>query len=133
MSYPYTDWLLSLGSRRVTLPPAVRGLAYSKTVSYPGDVRTATIRGTAKAAPDQATELATFTFGTPSLIDGRTVWAFSLPGGFGANSTGALPADDDGNGVVNLVFDFLITLPGLSEDRLVGGIFPLSGFVTEPA
>jgi hypothetical protein len=133
MSSPYTDWLLSLGGLRADLPPCVRGLAVSHTFTYPGDVTDATLEGSVKASPDATSELAVFTIGTPEFADGVTTWTISLAAGSGSNSTGALPADTDGNGVEAFVYDLLLTLSGGTAERIAGGLFNVSGFVTEPA
>jgi len=133
MSSAYTDWLLSLGKLRADLPPCVRGLAVSHTLTYPGNVTTATLAGSVKAAPDATSELAVFTIGTPVFADGVTTWTFSLAAGSGSNSTGALPADTNGDGVEMFIYDLLLTISGGTARRIAGGLFPVSGFVTEPA
>jgi hypothetical protein len=129
MFHPYTDWLKSLGPLRADLPHCVRGLAVSHTMTYPGNVTTATLEGSVKSAPDATAELAVFTIGSPVFADGVTTWAFSLTG----TQTAALPADTDGNGVEVFIYDLLLTLGGGTPQRIAGGVFPLSGFVTEPA
>ena len=129
MSSPYTDWLKSLGGLRADLPHCVRGLAVTHTLTYPGDVTDATLEGALKASPDATSVLAVFAIGTPTFADGVTTWAFSLTG----TQTGALPADTDGNGVEAFIYDLLLTLSGGSAERIAGGLFPVSGFVTEPA
>lgn len=129
MSNPYATWLATLGTLRADMPMTVRGLPISHTVTYPGNVTTATLAGSVKASPDATSELATFTVGTPSFAGGVTTWAISLTG----TQTGGLPADTDGDGETILIYDFLLTLSGGSPQRLFGGLFPVSGFVTEPA
>ena len=129
MATQYDTWLQTLGTLRADMPMTVRGLAISHTVTYPGNVTTATLEGAVKASPDSATELATFTIGTPSFASGVTTWTISLNG----TQTGALPADSDGDGREDFIYDFLLTLSGGSPQRLFGGLFPVSGFVTEPA
>ena len=130
---PYPDWLKSLGGLRADLSPAVRGLKVEHSLTYPGNVTTATLTGSVKLNPDNTAELATFTIGTPALVGGNTQWTFSLAAGSGSNSTGALPVDGDGNGVEYFVYDLLLTLSGGSAQRIAGGLFPVSGFVTEVA
>lgn len=124
----YTEWLKSLGTRRADLA-CDRGLGSSNTLTYPGNVTTATLAGSIKAAPDSASELATFTIGTPSFSAGATTWVFSLSG----SQTNALPADTDGDGVETFIFDLLLTLSGGTPQRIAGGLFTVSGFVTEAA
>lgn len=126
---PYAEWLATLGALRADLPPCVRGLPVSHTLTYPDNVTTATLAGSIKAAPDATAELAVFTIGTPSFASGVTTFPLSLSG----SQTGALPADVDGDGVTTLVFDLLLTLSGGPPQRIAGGLFPVSGFVTEPA
>lgn len=129
MATQYDTWLSTLGGLRADMPVTVRGLAISHTVTYPGNVTTATLEGAVKAAPDATAELATFTVGTPAFADGVTTWAISLNG----TATGALPADSDGDGREVFIFDMLLTLSGGSPERIIAGLFPVSGFVTEPA
>jgi hypothetical protein len=129
MATQYDTWLATLGGLRADMPMTVRGLAISHTVTYPGNVTTATLEGTVKAAPDATAELATFTVGTPAFADGVTTWAISLNG----TATSALPADSDGDGREDFIFDMLLTLSGGSPERIFAGLFPVSGFVTEPA
>lgn len=129
MTTQFDTWLQTLGGLRADMPMTVRGLPIRHTVTFPGNVTTATLTGSVKASPDAATELAVFTVGTPVFAGGVTTWTVSLTG----TQTGGLPADGDGDGRIDLVFDFLLTLSGGSPERLFGGLFPLSGFVTEPA
>jgi hypothetical protein len=134
MFHPYTDWLKSLGPLRADLPGPgmpmpVRGLTVSHTMTYPGNVTTATIAGSVKASPDATAELAVFTIGSPVFADGKTTWPISLSGA----QTAALPADTDGNGEETFIYDLLLTLSGGTPQRIAGGLFSISGFVTEPA
>lgn len=129
METQYTKWLQSLGRQRADMPVAVRKLPVSHTVTYTGNVTTATLTGSIKSSPDSTSELAVWTVGTPSFADGVTTWVISLTG----TQTDALPSDGTGEGVTYLIYDFLLTLSGGSPDRIFGGLFPLSGFVTEPA
>lgn len=133
MSTPFPEWLASLGGLRGDLPPAVRGLRMEHTLTYPGNVTTATLQGAVKASPDATSELAVFTIGTPSHSAGVTTWTFSLAAGSGSNSTGGLPADSNGDGVETFIYDLLLTLSGGSAQRIAAGLLPISGFVTEPA
>lgn len=131
MTTQFDTWLQTLGGLRADMPMTVRGLAISHTVTFPGNVTTATLTGSVKAAPDATSELAVFTVGAPSFNAGTnlTTWAVSLTGA----QTGALPVDADGDGRVDLIFDFILTLSGGTPQRIFGGLFPVSGFVTEPA
>ena len=129
MATQYDTWLQTLGSLRADMPMTVRGLAISHTVTYPGNVTSATLAGSVKASPDATYELAVFTVGTAVFADGVTTWPISLTG----SQTGALPADDDGDGREDFIYDFLLTLSGGTAQRVFGGLFSVSGFVTEPA
>jgi hypothetical protein len=130
----YAEWLATLGGLRADLPPCVRGLAVSHTLTYPGNVTTATLAGSVKASPDATSELAVFTIGTPAFADGVTTWTFGLAAGSGSNATGnsALQGSNP-EGVDVWIYDLLLTLSGGSAQRIAGGLFPISGFVTEPA
>lgn len=127
METQYTKWLQSLGRQRADMPVAVRGLPVSHTVTYPGDVTDATLYGSIKSSPDAIAELAIWSVSAPVFADGRTSWTISLTG----TQTGNLPADVDGDGIVRVIYDFVLDIA--QPERLFGGIFPLSGFVTEPA
>jgi hypothetical protein len=129
MATQYDTWLSTLGGLRADMPMTVRGLPISHTVTYPGNVTTAALAGSVKASPDATAELATFTVGTAVFADGVTTWPISLTG----TQTGPLPADTDGDGETVVIYDFLLTLSGGSPQRIFGGLFPVSGFVTEPA
>ena len=125
----FNPWLVALGSRRADMPVADRGLAVSHIITFPGNVTTATLEGAVKASPDATAELAVFTVSTPVFEDGLTRWTVSLSGA----QTLGLPADTDGDGVELFYYDFLLTLSGGAPQRIMGGIFTLSGFITEPA
>lgn len=127
MATQYDTWLSTLGSLRADMPMTVRGKAILHEVTYPGDVTTATLSGSVKAAPDSATELAVFTVGTPVFSGGLTAWPVSLS----AAQTGGLPSDAAGDGLIVLIYDFVFNLAGDDPQRLFGGLFPVSGFVTE--
>jgi len=137
MRYPeqWSNWLQSLGGRRADLPAAdcVRKLAVTHFYEFPGNVTTATLTGSVKASPDAESELAVFVIGTPTFDAGNSVtrWSFGLAAGTNPNSTGALPADTAADGVATFVYDLLLTLSGGTAQRVAGGLFPVSGFVTE--
>lgn len=129
MATQFPEWLTSLGRLRADLPHAVRGLAVSHSLTYPGNVTTATLEGSVKVSPDAPSELAAFTIGTPAFTDGVTKWDFSLTD----TQTGALPVDGNADGVGYFFYDLLLTLSGGAPQRIAGGLFPISGFITEPA
>lgn len=131
MDTQYNTWLNSLAQQvkgPLILPAATRKLAYTHNLFLSGEWD-ATIQAQVRAAPDSGTILAQFTIGTRSYVGGNTLFPISLAAGDGANSTGALPADTDMDGVEYFPFDILMTLGGVT-DRLVGGILPVSGHVT---
>jgi hypothetical protein len=126
MANKFPEWLKSLGTRRADLPPAVRGQAVRHTIRWPGDQTSAVLVGTIKATPDATSELAIWSVGA-GVFDGTdTRWEVSLTGG----QTLALPSDNDFSGTETFVYDFLITQGGFTQ-RVFGGLFTLSGFVTE--
>lgn len=120
----FPEWLAALGARRADLIGSdhVRGQSLSHTVRYTGDWSASSLTGSVKAAPDAATELAVFAVSSPVFADGVTSWFISLS----ASQTAALPADGDANGIEDFVYDVLI-----DGRRLFGGLFRISGFVTE--
>lgn len=139
MKTTFDDWLQQLAAAGkggallspIDLPPATRGLAWSLPIALAGDWSTAALAGAIRSAPDAVTALATLTIagGTFDIGSGYTTWTASLTSGTGANSTGALPADTDGNGVETFPISFLITPSGGSQSLLFGGAFSLVGKV----
>lgn len=135
MSDQWTAWKATLAAQQkgpLDLTPATRGQHYEITITYPGDVTTATLAGSVRSSPDSGTALAAFTIGAPAFASGVTTWTVYLVAGTGAGSTGILPADTDGDGVEYFPYDFLITFAGESAERLFGGLLPVSGHITEP-
>lgn len=138
MTAPFPDWLASLGQLRADLTspqvePAVRGLAVSHSYQYPGDVTTATLEAQIRSSPDAATALAQFTIGTPVFANDVTTWDFSLAAGTGVNATGhsnLVGGSEDG--VDLFLYDILLTLSGEDTRRVAGGLFEISGQITEP-
>lgn len=134
MSTPFSEWLALLAQANkgpLILPPAIRQVAYNQQLVFNGDLTSAGFAGQVKASPDSTSVLVSFVFGTSTLIGGKTYVPFGLNSGTGANSTGALPVDGDFDGVEAFPFDILMTFGGVT-DRLVGGLLPLSGFITLP-
>ncbi|NBW09754.1 MAG: hypothetical protein EBR82_17195 [Caulobacteraceae bacterium] len=139
MSTTFDAWLQQLaaagkGGSALTatdLPPATRGLAWSLPIALQGNWSTASLAGAIRAAPDAASALATLsiTGGTFDSASGYTTWTATLASGTGANSTGALPADTDGDGVEKFPISFLFTPSGGSQSLLFGGAFTLVGKV----
>lgn len=134
MKTDFDDWLVVLAARgkggsavpERDIPLAVRSLAWSMPLVLGGNWTAATLTGAIRVAPDAASTLASFTIGAPSYDagTGKTTWAVSLAAGSGANSTGVLPADAEGDGVVYLPAAFT-----LNGELLFGFAFPLAGKV----
>lgn len=139
MATEFDDWLRALaatgkGGASLTLediPAAIRGEYWNWPVQLAGDWTTAAITGTIRAAPDAPTALATITFsaGTYDPNAGVTTWFGSLAAGTGANSTGSLPADVDGDGIIELPIAVYLTPSGGNRQLLLGGKFTLTGKV----
>jgi hypothetical protein len=139
MATTFDDWLRALaaagkgGSLLSTtdLPPATRGLAWSLPIQIQGDYSAATLVGAIRATPDAASALATVAIASPAYNSSTnyTTWTASLASGTGSNSTGALPADTDGNGIEAFPISFLITPSGGTQSLLFGGAFTLLGKV----
>ena len=130
MGSEYAEWLRLLAQAThgpLTLPPCVRGQTYDPPLEIEGDLTSADIRGEVKAAPNSTSVLATFTFTGRELFteDGVTFTRFN---GFGLSSsaTASFPATPEGVG--GFIYDILI-----DDKRKVGGLLPISGFVTGAA
>jgi hypothetical protein len=139
MSNPFDTWLQELaaankGGSSITsgiIPPAVRGDKWQTVLELPGDWSTATIAGVIRNTPDAGSALATMTVtgGTYDSGTNTTRFTASLAAGSGTNSTGGLPSDDDGNGVVRFPAAFTITPSGGTAELLFGFAFVLLGKV----
>lgn len=131
----FDTWLAALaaGNKAASgfLPLATRGLKWETDIEYDGNWTGAVLEGSISAAPDAPSPLATVTVG--ALVydadDDVTTWPVSLAAGGGANSTGILPSDTDGDGVEYLPIAFFLTPDGGSKDLLFGAAFPLTGKV----
>lgn len=113
------------------IPTATRGTAFSYPIVMLGDWTGATIAAAIRAAPDAASALATLTISSASYngVTGYTTWTATLASGTGANSTGSLPADTDGDGVEIFPISFLFTPSGGTQSLLFGAPFVLLGKV----
>jgi hypothetical protein len=121
--FQYQEWLRLLRQARkgpVTLPVCVRGQEYRHTIEIEGDWTTGTLASEIKVAPNADTPLATFAIGNVSFDGTYTSFECFLS----ASETLALPALPEG--VDNFLYDFL-----LNGERLIGGLFPVSGFITD--
>lgn len=115
----------------VDIPPATRGMAWSMPILLQGDWTGGTMAASIRSEPDAASVLVTLTVSSASYDSGTdfTTWTASLASGTGSNSTGALPADTDGDGVETFPISFLLTPSGGTESLLFGGAFTLLGKV----
>lgn len=139
MATEFDDWLRQLAAAgkggsalsAKDIPAAIRGNAWSLILVLPGDFSAATISGTLRASPDASTALATLSFTALTYDAGtnKTTTTGSLAAGTGANSTGILPADADGNGVLELPLAIYLTPSGGTNELLLGGKFTLLGKV----
>lgn len=132
MATQWDDWLRQLAAARkgpVTLY-ASRGRAFETTITLAADYTGSTLRGQVRAAPDAASNLASFTVSGPTVAGGQTSFVISLAAGSGANSTGVLPQDSSGEGSISLPFDLLLTPSGENEELLFGGTLVVLGRIT---
>lgn len=134
MMTTFDTWLAALaagmkGGNSVSLPLATRGLKWEHDIEIAGNWTGAALEGSVSSAPDAASPLATITVGALAYDAGDdvTTWTVSLAAGTGANSTGVLPTDGDGDGVEYLPCAFYMTPSGGSKELLFGAAFPLTG------
>lgn len=139
MQTAFDDWLRLLaaagkGGSEITpsiVPPAVRGDAWKCVIELPGDFSEATITGAIRNTPDAPATLASFSVsgGTYSSGTSTTTFTATLASGTGSNSTGILPADEDGDAIVALPAAFAITYLDGSAEMLFGFAFIVTGKV----
>lgn len=136
MNTNFDTWLQALaaggkGGAAVVLKTATRGLAWSEVIQINGNWLTATLEGSISAAPDAPSVLATISVNSPQYdgSDNVTFWTASLASGSGANSTGSLPTDTDGDGVEYLPVAFYLKPSDGPKELLFGTVFPLTGKV----
>lgn len=111
---------------------AIRGQQYQAVVDLSGDWTGATMAAYVRQRPDaDGDPLVDFAVTGPLVteIDGAPWSAFTLTlvAGSGADSTGALPADDDADGIVELPLFINLTASGGSAELLAGGIMRVLG------
>jgi hypothetical protein len=139
MKTDFDEWLAILAAGKKggpdlcpgIIPAAVRGDPWTCPLELPGDFSGATITGAVRSTPDAASVLANMTVssGTYSSAANTTLFTATLASGTGSNSTGSLPADTDGNGIVALPAAFTITPSGGSAELLMGFAFIVQGKV----
>ncbi len=134
MTTSFDEWLRQLaagGKGGFVLSPATRGRVYNFAFRAAADFTGATMRAQVRAAPDAAgSPLATFAVTGPVVSGGFSTFTLTLAAGSGANSTGALPADGSGDGVIHLPVDVLLTPQGGAEELLFGAALPVLGRIT---
>src|SRR5690606_29766221 len=113
MNTTFDEWLARLRRAKKLapeIPPATRGRVWRQAVRLPGNWTGSTMRAQVRLYPDAPGDPLADVLATGPFVEGdTTVWSLQLAGGFAANSTGALPADSDGGGAVDLAFDVLLT------------------------
>lgn len=139
MKTSFDDWLQQLAAAGKAgsalsgdeIPTATRGEAFTYPIYLPGDWTGGTIEAAIRSAPDAEDVLVTLTVSSASFDadTGYTTWTASLDSGDGADSTGFLPADTDGNGVEAFPISFFFTPSGGTRGLLFGGPFVLLGKV----
>lgn len=139
MKTAFDDWLQQLAAAGKggaslagdEIPTATRGEAFSYPILLPGDWTGATISAAIRAAPDASSILATLSVSSASYnaVTGYTTWTATLASGTGTDSTGSLPADNDGSGVEVFPISFFFTPSGGTRTLLFGAPFVLLGKV----
>lgn len=136
----FDTWLAALrlakkGGVYLSEAPASRGRPWSLALAFPGDYSAATLTAQLRHEPDAAdpplavmtVEVGSFDAGAGEA--GETVVTLSLASGTGADSTGALPADGDHDGIAEFPFDIVMSFEG-ETDLLMGGVLPVIGRIT---
>jgi hypothetical protein len=108
--------------------PIVRGQVFSFLMPIPADVSADSFAASLRLSPDaQGASLADFSVSVGAFEDDVTLVTFSLA----AAQTDALPADDQGDGIVEVVGDVIHTPSGSSDpERIAAFVFQISGRVT---
>lgn len=126
------DWLRSLasaGKGGVELPPIDRGLSYPLTLDIPLDVSGDSFAAALRIAPD-AGDAVEFGVSVGSWDGTYTPVTLTLTKTQVDND---LPADDDADGLTEMVMDVLRTPSGGTQYRFLGGNVFISGKVAADA
>ncbi|MBX7496754.1 hypothetical protein K3172_12885 [Qipengyuania sp. 6B39] len=133
MTSQFPDWLrqcAAAGQGGLTLPPIDRALSYPLTVKIPLDASADSFSASLRLSPDaDGATLADFAVSVGAWDGTYTPVTFTLT----KAQVAALPADADGDGLAELVFDILRTPSGSYERRYLAGNVFISGKVTEGA
>jgi len=134
MKTQFDDWLAQL--RRAGKGPVSinidRGLPYSWSFTLRGNFTGSVLASSLRLSPDAGgATLVDFTAASPVYLssEGETLFNVSLT----KTQTAALPADADGDGLLTLAFDTLLTPSGGTQFRLFGGTATIAGKVTNAA
>jgi len=129
MASTFEAWLRQLAAARQG-PVAMqidRGVAFRTRLVVGAPLSGAVLAGSLRLAPDAGgAVLASFTCGAAEIDGDYTGFAVTLT----SVQTAALPADTDGDALVELAFDFLLTPSGGTQKRLFGGVATVAGKVT---
>lgn len=133
MTSPSDEWLRQLasdgkGGKSAQLPAIVRGLAYAVTINFEAEYGYDSFAASLKLAPDAVPLDPPVNFGVSvgAYAGGATPLTLSLTD----TQTSTLPTDDDGDGLVWLLYDILHTPLEGGQYRIVGGEVPVSGAIT---
>lgn len=130
MATQWAEWLSELkaaGKGGVRLKGIDRGLPYSLAFSIPLNVTGDSFDASLRLSPDASgSTLVDFTIAIGTYSAGATLVTLSLT----QVQTAALPADGDLDGVEEFVFDLLRTPSGGTQARLIGGVIPILGKVS---
>ena len=128
MNLRHSAWLAALqaasrGGARAQLDPIVRNSPWAPTITFEADYSSSTFSGALSTEPDDGvSKVVDFTVDVGAFEDGKTKITLSLT----AAQTDAITADDDGDGVLTLLWD-------LHQDGrfLMGGIVPVLGATSD--
>lgn len=125
----FDEWLkeLAIAQKGPVTLHVDRGLPFNYLFALQADYTGSSLIGSIRLAPDAPDPaLVSFTVTGPTVSDGITTFGLSLT----KTQTGALPADDDADGVTRLAYDLLFTPSGGTQQRLFGGVVAIKGKIT---
>ena len=130
MTTTFEPWLRALeGAGKGPFTCTIfRGQPFAFSWTVTGDYTGATYKGSLRLQPDAAgATLVDFTTAALVIAGGQTTFKISLT----KAQTAALPADGEGDGVVELATTILWTRSGVPEEMLMGGTALVLGKVTD--
>lgn len=133
MATTFDDWLRQLRAAKQG-PASInidRGVPFAWSFSIKDNLPGAKVRASLRLEPDSSgAAIADFAVSGPEIVtvpDGTfTVFNLSLS----AAQTSTMPADNDGDGLVQLAFDTLLAPTGGAFNRFFAGAATISGKVT---